>query len=62
MCGRDVITSTEMLEVCLFRVGTVLRLERDEWSTGERLMQEVTIESAPDPPCFGNYDGSGGCI
>ena len=32
LCGRSVM-SAQLLEVSLFGVGTVLRLERDAWST-----------------------------
>ena len=43
--GRNVM-STELLEVSLLGVGTVLRLERDAWSMVKRLRQ-ATNEYAP---------------
>ena len=41
--------STELLEVSLVGVGTVLRLERDAWSMVKRLRQ-ATNEYAPPHP------------
>ncbi|CAM9392162.1 unnamed protein product, partial [Sphacelaria rigidula] len=45
--GRNVM-GTEMLEVSLLGVGTVLRLERDAWSMVKRPRQ-ATNEHAPPP-------------
>ncbi|CAM9866247.1 unnamed protein product, partial [Sphacelaria rigidula] len=45
--GRNVM-SVELLEVSLLGVGTVLRLERDAWSTVKRLRQTFF------PPCSKN--------
>ena len=41
--------SAQMLEVSLLGVGTVLRLERDDWSMVKSLRQ-ATHEYPPSPP------------
>ena len=46
-----------MLEAPLFAVGTVLRLDRDAWSTVNRLRQ-ATDEYVPPPPT--KHDLKGG--
>ena len=47
--GRNVM-SASMLEVSLFRVGTVLRLERDAWPMAKYLRQATSEYAPPHRP------------
>ena len=45
--GKSIIMSAQMLEVSLLGVGTVLRLERNAWSTVKRLRQAANDHGPP---------------
>ena len=51
ICGRNAL-STQMLEVSLLGVGTVLRLERDAWSMVKLLRQATNVHTHLLPPPY----------